>query len=52
MIELSVHENWAKMWKNGQNVTFNLKGLTKIFFKLLRLKGNLCSGGGGVTTES
>ena len=25
----------------------NLKGLTKIFFKLLRPKGNLC--GGGVT---
>ena len=22
MIQLSVYENWAKMWKNGQNVTF------------------------------
>ena len=27
----------------------NLKGLTNIFFKLLRPKGNLCGGGGGVT---
>ena len=25
----------------------NLKVLTKIFFKLLRPKGNLCGGGGG-----
>ena len=27
----------------------NLKGLTKIFFKLLCPKGNLCGGVGGVT---
>ena len=27
----------------------NLKGLTKIFFKLSRRKGNLCGGGSGVT---
>ena len=27
----------------------NLKGLTKIFLKLSRPKGNLCGGGGGVT---
>ena len=27
----------------------NLKGLTKILFKLSRRKGNLCGGGSGVT---
>ena len=27
----------------------NLKGLTKIFFKLSRPKGNLCGSSGGVT---
>ena len=30
----------------------NFKVLTKIFFKLLRPKGNLCGGGGGVNVLS